>query len=140
MTRHFHARHRQQETRVDAVVAGRDAVAGQHAAFGPGFRGGRPLTQAHDIEHAGNHALGRGRADARRAGHRTNLDALAALGAGIEHFGRACVERPFEGRFAHAKFSIPAAEKNFISLPGRRPARVYPITRILFRSAVVARR
>ena len=97
------ARHRQQETRIDALRTDRDAVAGERTALGPGLRRLRPVAETNDIEHAGNHRLRRGVADAGRPGHRTDLHALAAPGAGIEHFARAGGQRLFKNCFGHMK-------------------------------------
>ena len=99
--RHLDARHRQQKARVDAVVARRDAIAGQHAAFRPGLRGCGPLARAHDIEHAGDHIVRQSSAHAGGIRHRANLDALAALRAGVEHFADAYRQGGFEGGLGH---------------------------------------
>src|SRR3974390_1927730 len=95
MPRHLCARHRQQEARIDPVATRVDAVAGERATARPGFRRRRAVAGTHNGEYAGDHFRGRG-ADARRAGHRTGLDAFAAARAGVEHRLRARGNGRFE--------------------------------------------
>ena len=49
---HGDARHRQQEARIDAVVARLDALAAEHAGGRPFARSLRPFAGADDVEHA----------------------------------------------------------------------------------------
>ncbi len=99
---HGEPRHRQQEARVDAVVACLDAFAAGHAGLGPflGFLGA--LAGPQDVEHAGHHGLRVGAAEAGGFRDRTCFEAGAALGAGVEHLFDAPRERRFESAVFHA--------------------------------------
>jgi hypothetical protein len=94
-SRHRHPCHAEQETRVDAVVAGLDAFAGEHAGVRPFARCIRAVTGSHNVDDAVDDGARLG-VDAARPGHRTDLDALAAARAGIGHGRDACGERGFE--------------------------------------------
>ena len=95
------ARHRQQKARIDAVVAGLDTLAAEHAGGGPFARHFRPLAGAHDVEDAADDVAG---ADIRDPGRRdtgADLDAFAAARAGVEHVVHAAIQRRLEGDLAH---------------------------------------
>src|SRR5262249_9222381 len=87
--------HAEQETRIDAVVAGLDAFAGEYAGARPFARGVRTLARAQNIDDAGDDRARLG-VDAAGAGHRTDLDAFAAARAGIGHRRDACGQPGFE--------------------------------------------
>ena len=86
---HREPRHRQQEARIDAVVAGLDALAAGHAGLGPflGFR--RALAEAQDVEHAGDHGL----RDRRRRGPRAPRSGRPRSSCRIWCRRRACRRR-----------------------------------------------
>jgi hypothetical protein len=94
--RHGEPSHREQEARVDAVVAGLDAFAAQHAGLGPALRLLPAFAQPHYVQHAGHHRLRIGFAQARRARDRTGGEARTARGAGVEHVVDATVEGGLE--------------------------------------------
>ena len=81
---HGGARDREQEARVDAVVAGAHAVSAHHAGVRPVARGFVAAAVAQDVDDAVDHGARRG-GDAARSGDRTGLDALAATRTGVEH-------------------------------------------------------
>jgi hypothetical protein len=83
-SRYGDARHAEQETRVYAVVTCLDALAGEDARICPFARGFSPLAFAQDIENSGND-LPRLGFDAARSGYGTNLDALSATRASLDH-------------------------------------------------------
>jgi hypothetical protein len=88
--------HRQQEARIDAVIAGLDALAAEHARCGPSARRFGSIAAAYDVEHAADDVL---RARIRDAGgfHAgADLDTFAAPRAGIEHVRDAFVEGRLE--------------------------------------------
>src|SRR5688500_16356771 len=78
------ARHREQEPRIDAVVASLDAFAREHAGIRPFARRLVAFAEAQDVERAGDHRT-RFSGNAAGIGHRAGLDAFAALGAGVDH-------------------------------------------------------
>ena len=96
VSRHRHPRHAEHEARIDAVVAGLDAFAAEHARVRPFARRLRAVAGAQDVDDAGDHGDGLG-VHAAGAGDRTDLDALAAAGAGVRHRLDACGQRGFEG-------------------------------------------
>src|SRR5580692_2004073 len=82
--RHLDARHVKQEARIDAVVAGLDAFAGQQAPARPFARGLVALAVAHDVDDAVDDVDGiLPLLDRQTRGFRSraNLDAFAATGA-----------------------------------------------------------
>ncbi len=81
---HGGARDREQEARVDAVVARAHAVPAHHAGVGPVARSLIAGAAAQDVDDAVDHGARR-RGDAAWFCHRTGLDALAATRAGVEH-------------------------------------------------------
>ena len=97
--RHLDARHIEQEARIDAVVAGLDAFAGQEAPARPFARGLVAFAVAHDVDDAVDdvHRIlplldrqtggFRGRAD---------LDTFAATGASVRHGVGARLQRGLE--------------------------------------------
>ena len=98
---HREPRHGQQEARIDAVVAGLDALAARHAGLGPFLRFCRALAEAQDVEHAGHHRLGSASPRPAGAGDRAGLEAGAAFGAGVEHVVDAAGEGFFESGVLH---------------------------------------
>ena len=98
---HRAARHRQQEARVDAVLASLDAIAAQHAGGGPAPGGFRAIAVLHEIDHAGDDFDRRGVGDigGRNAG--ADLDAFAAFDAGLQHVASAIVQRRFKTEISH---------------------------------------
>src|SRR5262249_22963767 len=96
LARHGDARHREQEARVDALVARLDAFAAEHAAARPFARRLDAGAAAHDVEHAGDDVFRR-RRDARRIGDRAGFDAFAAARARCAHLVGTCVEGGFVG-------------------------------------------
>src|SRR5262245_465975 len=98
--RHRHSRHAEHEPRIDAVVAGLDAFAGEHAGVRPFARRLGAGAGAQNVDDAGDDRARLG-FDAPGSGHRADLDALAAAGAGVRHGGDACLQCALEG-FAHA--------------------------------------
>jgi len=93
--RHRHPRHAEQETRIDPVVAGLDAFAGEHAGARPFARGVRAVAGAQNVDDAGDDRARLG-VDAAGARHRTDLDAFAAARARIGHRRDACGQGGFE--------------------------------------------
>src|SRR5262249_32200977 len=112
VSRHRHARHAEEKARIDPVVAGLDAGAGEHAARRPFARGFRAIAGLEDIDDARDH-LDRFGFDTARAGDRAHLDALAAAGAGIGHRGGPFGQGGFEGH-RHTRESI-------VSWPSMKP-------------------
>ena len=94
--RHADARHRQQETRIDAIVARLDAFAAKQARIRPLARGFGTRAGAHDVDHAADDVGRRSLAEAGRRHAGAGFDALAATGAGIEHVVDTGGERSFE--------------------------------------------
>ena len=98
--RHGGPRHAKEEARIDAVVAGLDAVAGAHAAGRPVARRFGALAPAQNVDDAADDA---DRIVARRgfqpggAGDRASLDAFAATGAGVDHGVDAALQGGLEG-------------------------------------------
>ena len=98
--RHGGPRHAKEKARIDAVVAGLDAVAGAHAAGRPVARRFAAFTAAQNVDDAADDA---GRIVARRgfqpggAGDRAGLDAFAATGAGVDHGVDAGLQGGLEG-------------------------------------------
>ncbi len=92
---------RQQETRIDAVVAGLDALAARHAGLGPFLGFGRALAEAEDVEHAGHHRDRVGVSETRGGRDGTGFEAGAALGAGVEHVVDAAGESVFKSGVLH---------------------------------------
>src|SRR5438477_12496826 len=82
MSRHRDSRHAEEEARIDAVIAGLDALAGEHAGARPFARGFRTVPRAQNVDDAIDHGPRLG-LDTARPGHRADLDAFAATGAGI---------------------------------------------------------
>src|ERR1700722_19082458 len=79
------ARHRQQEARIDAVVAGRDAGPAHDARAGPFASGFRAAAAAQEIDDAADDGDRIGIAEAGGLDARTGGDAFAAARAGIDH-------------------------------------------------------
>src|SRR5712692_10089974 len=100
VSRHRDPRHPEQEARIDAVIAGLDAFAGQHAGARPFARRFRPVAGFQNVDDAGNDRDRLG-VDAAGPGHRADLDAFAAARAGVGHRGDALGQRSFE-RDGHA--------------------------------------
>src|SRR5262245_57763686 len=75
--RHRHACHAKQKARIDAVVAGLDALAAEDASVRPFARGLRPVAGPQNVDDAGDHRGGLG-IDATRSRDRADLDAFAA--------------------------------------------------------------
>ena len=96
MSRHRDPRHAEHEARIDPVVAGLDAFAGEHAGIRPFARGLRAVAGAQDVDDAGDHSDGLG-VHAAGAGDRADLDTLAAAGAGVRHRLNACGQSGLEG-------------------------------------------
>jgi hypothetical protein len=94
--RHGKARHREQETRIDAVIAGLDALTAQRTGLRPFARCVRATAAAHYLENAADDVFGLCIRDAGRRNARTNLDALAASRAGVEHAVDVFVQSRFE--------------------------------------------
>ena len=98
--RHGGSRHAKEEARIDAVVAGLDAIAGAHAAGGPMARRIAALAPAQNVDDAADDA---DRIVACRgfqpggAGDRASLDAFAATGAGVDHGVDAALQGGLEG-------------------------------------------
>src|SRR6516162_10378648 len=88
LARHFHPGYVQQKARIDSIIAGLDAFAGQDAGIGPFARGVVAVAGADDVDDA---ADDRGRifqvfgAKSAGAGNRADFDALAATRARIRH-------------------------------------------------------
>src|SRR5262245_5218549 len=93
--RHRHPCHAEQKTRIDAVVAGLDAFAAEHAGARPFARGVGTVAGAQNVDDAGDDRARLG-VDTARPRHRTYLDAFAAARAGIGHRRDACGQRGFE--------------------------------------------
>ena len=93
--RHGDPRHAEQEARIDAVVAGLDALAAEHAGIRPFARGFRAVAGAQNVENAADHRDRLG-LDAAGPGDRADLDAFAAARAGVGHRLDACGQRGFE--------------------------------------------
>src|SRR5437868_13667696 len=93
--RHCDSCHAEQETRIDAVIAGPDAFPGEHAGVRPFARCFRAIARSHNIDDPIDHRARFGR-NAARSRHRADLDAFAATRAGIGHSRDACGERGFE--------------------------------------------
>src|SRR5258706_6176554 len=91
---HGETRHRQHETRIDAVVAGLDAIPREHAGRRPTPRRLRAVAVAQDVDHPGDNLLRR-RRDAGRRLDGADLDAFPATGAGIDDFLNAALQRVF---------------------------------------------
>src|SRR6266542_584430 len=98
--RHRHPRHAEQEPRIDAVVAGLDAFAAEHAGVRPFARGLRAVAGSQNVDDPADHRARLG-VNAARARHRADLDAFAAARASIGHRRDACGQRSLE-RLAHA--------------------------------------
>src|SRR5262249_43999829 len=94
--RHRHPRHAEHEPRIDAVVAGLDAFAREHAGVRPFARCFGPVAGAQNVDDAGDDRARLG-LDAAGSGHRADLDALAAAGAGVRHRGDASGQCALEG-------------------------------------------
>ena len=78
------ARHVDHEARVDAVIAGRNALAAIGANLCPTLGVGRAWAAIEKIEDAVDDRDGVGRIEPRRLGHRAGLDAFAASRTGVE--------------------------------------------------------
>ena len=97
---HGDARHVQQEPRIDAVIAGLDAVAGEEAARRPFARGFVALAAPEDVDDAVDDVDGvlqLFRRESGRDGARTDCHAFAATGAGVRHGVGAGLQGGFEG-------------------------------------------
>ena len=103
---HRAARHGEQEARIDAVIAGLDAMAAQHAGGRPFPGSFRAVAAAHEIDHARDDIGGRGPGEVGGRHARTDLDAFAASGAGIEHVVDALVQGGFEAEVGHGRRSL----------------------------------
>jgi hypothetical protein len=77
--------HREEEARIDAIVASAHTVAAQHARLRPEARRLGPAAAPQDVDHAANHRLRRGVFDPGRLHARADLDAFATARAGISH-------------------------------------------------------
>ena len=84
---------RQHEARVDAVLAGRDAVPAAGADLGPAAGRVRPLAGPDHLDHPGRHRFGVRNVEPRRPRHRADFHACAAFGAGIENAVTPRIER-----------------------------------------------
>ena len=102
VSHHRKPRHRQQEARIDAVVAGLDAFAAGHAGLGPflGFR--RALAEAQDVEHAGRPRL----SDRRRRGRRAPRSGRPRSICRIWCRRRACRRRARSGPVRIRRFAL----------------------------------
>ena len=100
---HRATRHRQEEARIDAIIARLDAGAAQHAGTCPLTRRFRSVAGPDQVDHAGNHGSRIGFGDAGGLNAGADLDALAASGAGIEHVADAIVQRGFKAEFGHGQ-------------------------------------
>ena len=87
------ARQLHHEARVDAVLAGRDAVAAAAARLAPADRRLVAVAAGDQVDDAAGGRRRIGVADAGRAGHRAGAKAVAAAGAGIGDRGAARPER-----------------------------------------------
>ena len=126
-TRHGDPRHVEQEARVDAVVAGLDALATEHAGIRPLAGSFRPVAVAHDVNDPGDHSARLGIPDIRRAGDRAGLKALAALRAGVRHRRDAGREGRFESACHGSMIAKEVAWTSFsIRLAGNRERRNRP--------------
>ena len=87
----------EQEARIDAIVAGLDAGPALHARLRPSARRFRAMAAAYQFNDAADGFFGVCIRDAGRLEARTNLDALPAASAGVEHFfdifTQSCLER-----------------------------------------------
>jgi hypothetical protein len=93
--RHRHPCHAEQKARIDAVVAGLDALAAEDASIRPFTRGLRAVAGPQNVDDAGDYRRWLG-IDAAGPGDRADLDAFAAARASIGHRRDACGERTFE--------------------------------------------
>src|SRR5262249_37397249 len=93
--RHRHSCHAEQKARIDAIVAGLDALAAEDASVRPFTRGLRPVAGPQNVDDAGDYRGWLG-IDAAGPGDRADLDAFAAARARIGHRRNACGERTFE--------------------------------------------
>ena len=87
------ARQLHHEARIDAVLAGRDAVAAAAARLAPAYRRLVALAAGDQIDDRAGGFRRVGVADAGRAGHRAGTKAVAAPDAGIRDRGAARPER-----------------------------------------------
>jgi hypothetical protein len=101
-------RHGKQETRIDAVVAGFDAFPTLHAGHRPFARCFRTVAGTYQFEDAADDVFGPCFRDAGRLNTRTNLDALAASRAGVEHFFDMFEQSRLEWDLAHRLHTGPA--------------------------------
>src|ERR1700722_18085555 len=87
--RHLDLRHVNEKARVYAVAAGLDALAAEHAAVRPVAGSFVALTVTQNVENSGDDADPLAACfgfEASGAGDRARFNALAATGAGIDHF------------------------------------------------------
>ena len=90
----FEAGRRQHETRVDAIIAGRDAAAGAGARVCPtGAAACRITAAAEDIQHIADDHAGLTGIDPRRRSGRADLDAFRAAGAAVKDVAYPCIDR-----------------------------------------------
>jgi len=101
------ARHRQQEARVDAVIAGLDALAGQYAGVGPVLRALGPVAGLQYLDDAADDRLRLVRHLA-GPGDGASLDAFSAARAGVDHLVDAGGKRGFEGGSHGTRIVLPA--------------------------------
>src|SRR5262249_13555245 len=83
--RHRDARHSKQKAWIDSVIARLDARAAKHAGRGPFARDLATLAGAQDVEHPAYDVLRARIFDTGRFYAWTDLDALAAPRAGVDH-------------------------------------------------------
>ena len=98
-----HARHRQHEARVDAVLAGAQTLAGAGARLGPARADAlRIAGAAKDVEHVGHDRARIALVDATWLRGRTHFDAAAAARALLEDVGDPRIQTGDERGFARA--------------------------------------
>jgi hypothetical protein len=102
------ARHGQQEARIDAIIARLDTFSTEHAGCGPFARRLRTISGAYKVEHAADDVAGPRVRDARGFHARTNLNALAASRAGVEHVFDTFAQSRLERDVAHRLPILPA--------------------------------
>ena len=105
------ARHRKQETRIDAVVARLDAFPAEHAGRCPLARRLGTIAGAHKVEHAADDVFGSRIRNSGGSHTRTNLDALAASRAGVEHVVDAFAQSRLERDVGHRLRQLSACGK-----------------------------
>jgi hypothetical protein len=99
--RHRDTRHREQEARVNSVVASLYALTTEHARRSPFARRVGTKAGAHDVEHTTDNVFRTHVADASRPNARTDFDALSTSRASVKHVVDAAAESHLEGDFVH---------------------------------------